>query len=107
MSLGKVVVQVTPTFSHRIDGGMVAAHFEELGLTAYGDSEAMALGALKRLLRAHIGFLRTDGLLEKTLNLTGVDWNPLAEFKETGDEYEDLTMPERDWQSQKPLPVAA
>lgn len=90
----KVVVVVKPRFLEDSETGEWIALFPDLALYAYGDFKAQALKNLKRLLRAHIAFLRERGTLERTLTARGVNWEWEGAYKKTNRPYEDLTEEE-------------
>ena len=71
----RVVISLTHVvLRNRQEGDLYAVQFEELGLTAYGNSTDEALDALKGLLLTCIDTHRKRGTLERFLNGAKVRW---------------------------------
>ncbi|MCY3747752.1 MAG: hypothetical protein OXG64_00520 [Chloroflexi bacterium] len=102
MSLGKVVVIVTPKYLADDDFGFVRVTFPELNIFAHGRDREDALANLKSHFRHFIEALRDTSELEDRLEETGVEWYPLPIAIEKGIPYEDLSpgQPDEDQPSE-------
>ena len=74
MSNELVVVTVPLTIYRSNRRPIVAARFEQLGLTAYGTSREEAVATLKNMFNRFIHAYRRVGQLEQRLNQLGVEW---------------------------------
>ena len=76
----KVVVVVKPdVYTHKNDNRFVM-RFDDLGLTAYGNSVNEAREVLFSMFRVLIDELRSRGILAKRLNKLDVEWYYASEF---------------------------
>ena len=71
---GKIVVKTTLSFESHKNGRMVAAHLENLGLTAYGYTSEEARDSVKGLFHTWISWLRRLDILEERLGEMRVEW---------------------------------
>ncbi len=85
----RVVVTVEEELSRHEASGTVAARYDALGLTAYGTTEDEASAELRRLFGRDVDYYRGKGLLERRLNLLGVEWCWADEYPADGPPYED------------------
>ena len=70
----KIVVKTTLSFESHKGGRMVAAHLDNLGLTAYGYTRKEARDSVKGLFLKWISLLRQLNILEQRLHDMGVEW---------------------------------
>ena len=90
MSRDEMVIVVTPLSVHRHRTQEVfAARLEELGLTAYGRTESVAVDRVKRMFNKFVTVHRQDGRLEKKLDHVGVEWYWKSEYPRDAQDYED------------------
>ena len=87
--LRRVVVTVEEELSRHEASGTVAARYDALGLTAYGTTEDEAAAELRRLFGRDVDYYREKGLLERRLDLLGVEWCWADEYPAGGPPYED------------------
>lgn len=70
--------QVVVNIKHRVykhsKDEVLSVRCAALGLTAYGDSEAEAVGNFKQLFNRFINTYREKGRLKEVLNQSGVEW---------------------------------
>lgn len=90
MSLGKVVVWVTPKFEIDEETGHVIGCFRELNLYAHGTDREHTLEGLKLHFRRYIEALRGTGELKDRLESAPVRWKPYDQAVEDGEVFEDL-----------------
>ena len=83
-----VVVVVEDLYDHQ-GTGQVAARYEVLGLTAYGQTKEEASAALKKLFNQDVNYYRGKGLLEERLELLGIEWYWENEYPTDRLPYED------------------
>ena len=70
--------------------GLFAARFVQMGLTAYGHTEADAVVAVKQLFSKFVHCYRASGQLEKRLDALGLSWYWKDEYPDKLPPYEDL-----------------
>ncbi len=108
MSLGKVVVWVTPQFETDEETGHVIGCFRELNLYAHGTDREHTLNGLKLHFRRYIEALRGTGELQDRLETVSVRWKPYDQAVADGETFEDLNpdayAPEQDNGSDRLLP---
>lgn len=68
---------------------VVAARFEQLGLTAYGNSKEEAVTSLKKMFNKFIHAYRSEGQLEQRLNQLGVEWCWAKDYPTESQPFED------------------
>ncbi len=78
----EVVVTTVLSFEPRHDGKIRAARLKDIGLTAYGKSDAEAEDKVKRQFARLVSEYRQLGLLEQRLNEVGVTWCWRNEYKD-------------------------
>ena len=97
MALGKVVVFGTLDFPEAPDSfpegdvQVVVARYREFNLCAHGHTRHDAVDNLKFHFRHFIEGLRDTGELQKFLDTTGVAWEPYAQARARGVQFEDLS----------------
>ena len=92
-----VVVLTAMTFYDHKTEDIVAARFEELGLTAYGRTRPEAVLACKKLFNKFIHTHRNRGDIGKRLDKAGVEWYWSDEYPEDRPEYENTNRLFDNW----------
>ena len=92
-----VVVTVNLDLARHTERDFVAARFRELGLTAYGRTEADAILAVKKLFNKFIRSYRESGQLERRLEQAGVEWYWADEHTAARSSYEDTNLLPGPW----------
>ena len=82
----------TATLWYHRQGDIVAARFEPLGLTAYGDTDDEAIEALKGLFNKFVAVSREEGRLEQRLLHSGVEWYWEDEYPANKPSFEDTNL---------------
>ena len=84
----EVVVICPVTTYYYEEEGLHAARIAELGITSFGDTPEEAIEHLKRHFNVFIHALRTQGVLESTLNKLGVIWHWRSQYPEDQPRFE-------------------
>ena len=93
-----VVLEKASVLSHS-ESNLFAARFENLGLTAYGQTESEAVLELKKLFNKFVRTYREAGQLECRLDQTGVEWYWADEYPADKPPFEDTNATLRkSWQ---------
>jgi hypothetical protein len=93
-----VVVKVHLTLARHAKRGLIAARFKELGLTAYGSTEAQAILSVKRLFNKFVHAYKEAQQLGLRLDQAGVEWywaddNPASTYEDTNELFDDAWVP--------------